>query len=235
MEKYAWILANYGYDKAAFEAQPEPARKAISAAFDAAGPVGDERICREVCTERDLFNAHGTFYEVPRPDGGGFRKMRPITTHNKRISDFCSWRGLFVLAGVSAQAAADGHCFRSDDSKTALWFGEVDDLWRMGPPRGTGGPWKETAVAADAPSDPYLMAGYNRKTLELSHDAKEPVTFIVEVDFLADGSWSEYARFTVEPGKPLRHVFPDGYSAHWVRLRADRAAKATAIFTYGAD
>ena len=206
-----------------------------AAACDATPASGWPRALREVVTERNLFNAHGTFYEVPRPDGGGFRKMGPLTTHNKRISDFCSWRGLFVLAGVSAQAAADGHCFRSDDGKTALWFGEVDDLWRMGAPRGTGGPWKETAITADTPSDPYLMTGYNHKTLELSHDAKEPVTFTVEVDFLADGSWSEYARFTVEPGKPLQHVFPEGYSAHWVRLRADRAVKATATFTYTAN
>ena len=172
---------------------------------------------------------------MPRADGGGFRKMRPITTHNKRINDFCSWRGLLVLAGVSAEASMDGHGFRSDDGKTALWCGEVDDLWRMGAPRGVGGPWKATAVTAGMPSDPYLMAGYHHKMLELSHDAAQAVTFTVEVDFLADGSWSEYKRFTVEPGKPLQHIFPDGYAAHWVRVRADRAANATATFTYTAD
>ena len=73
-------------------------------------------------------------------------------------------------------------------------------------------------------SDPYLMTGYNHKTLELSHDAKEPVTFTVEVDFLADGSWSEYARLTVEPGKRT-HVAPPGKKTFWIR-QADTASGA---------
>jgi len=31
------------------------------AACDHAGPLGAERVCREVCTERNLLNVHGTF------------------------------------------------------------------------------------------------------------------------------------------------------------------------------
>ena len=59
-------------------------------AFDQPGPLGDERVDREVCTERDLFNAHGTFYELPADNAGGFAKIRPIATHNRRIHDYCS-------------------------------------------------------------------------------------------------------------------------------------------------
>lgn len=32
------------------------------------------RICREVATERDLFNCHGTFYELPAENADGFAK-----------------------------------------------------------------------------------------------------------------------------------------------------------------
>ena len=35
-----------------------------TAGLDKAGPLGAERVCREVCTERDLFNAGGTFFEL---------------------------------------------------------------------------------------------------------------------------------------------------------------------------
>jgi hypothetical protein len=59
-----------------------------------------------------------------------------------------------------------------------------------------------------------------------------PVTFTVEVDFAADNSWSEYSRFTVAPGQTLSHVFPDGYSAHWVRVTANADCNATATFIY---
>lgn len=193
---------------------------------------GWPRGVREVVTERNLFNAHGTFYELPRVDAGGFRRVRPVATHSKQISDFASWRGLFVVAGVPAQAQSDGHVFRSDDGQAALWFGNVDDLWKLGAPAGVGGPWKDTAVTANTPSDPYLMLGYQHKVMELSHQGGEEVLFTVEVDFLANNTWSVYARIPVPPGQVLKHAFPAGYSAHWVRLKTAVDTTATAKFIY---
>jgi len=195
---------------------------------------------RELIQERFLANFHGTFYEIPRggssPSGQrnmpDFQRMKPVATHNRRIVDFCTHRGLMVLSGVRADAANDGHVFRAAPGGPALWFGAIDDLWKLGAPRGTGGPWQDTAVKVNEPSDPYLMTGYDRKTLTLSHDAKQPVEFTVEVDFYASGQWHEYRRFTVEPGATLRHAFPVGYSAHWVRLRASTPCRATAHFRY---
>ena len=203
-----------------------------SAAYEAAFPSGWPRGAREVVTERQLFNAHGTFYELPYSASGGFRRVRPVATHNRHISDFASWRGLLAIAGLAANAVTNNHVYRSDDGQAALWLGNVDDLWRLGPPTGVGGPWKNSAVAANTPSDPYLMFGYERKTLELSHANSGPVTFTVEVDVAADNSWSEYSRFTVAPAQTVKHVFPDGFSAHWVRVRSDTATRATATFTY---
>jgi hypothetical protein len=193
---------------------------------------------REVVTERFLLHAGNTFYELPRDLAGGARRVRPICTTDAEIADFCSWRGLLVLAGEASQNGPAGfdpatHLLRvREGAGPALWLGEVDDLWKFGAPRGVGGPWKESHVKANAPSDPYLMTGYDRKSLEITHGAAEPVTFTVEVDFLADGSFSKYASFTVEPGKPFKHEFPEGYSAHWVRLTSDRAATVTATFRY---
>ena len=204
-----------------------------AADYDRPFASGWPRGLREVVTERNLFNAHGTIYEVPRPDAGGFQRMRPICTHGKRISDFTSWRGLLVLCGIRADAPPDEHCFKSADGRAAVWFGEVDDLWRLGAPVGVGGPWKDTPVTAGAPSDPYLMAGYRTKSVSLSHDAAGPVTFTIEVDFAGTGeNWCPYAQLTVKPGATLTHRFPAGYSAHWVRLKVDRDTTAIGIFTY---
>jgi len=96
-----------------------------------------------------------------------------------------------------------------------------------------GGPWKNSAVTAGVASDPYLMFGYERKELELSHSHHAPVTFTIEVDFAANNAWHRYSQFTVAPAQTLRHVFPDGYSAHWVRVKSDTTTTATAQFTYG--
>jgi hypothetical protein len=233
---YSLAKANFALDDASVIYTEGASRFRLpkgSVVYETAFPSGWPRGAREVVTERQLFNAHGTIYELPYAASGGFRRVRPVTTHNRHISDFASWRGLFAIAGVAASAINNGHVFRSDDGRAALWFGNVDDLWRLGAPSGVGGPWKNSVVAANIPSDPYLIFGYERRALALSHTNSTPVTFTVEVDFAADNTWSEYARFTVPPGQTVKHTFPDGYSAHWVRLRTDAATSATALFNYG--
>jgi hypothetical protein len=51
-------------------------------AFSGLTDAGALRICREVATERDLFNCHGTFYELPAENADGYAKIRPVASHN---------------------------------------------------------------------------------------------------------------------------------------------------------
>lgn len=203
----------------------------LHAGYDEPFTSGWARGEREVVTERALLNCHGTFYEVPRMNSGGHRKMRALATHGKRITDFAAWRGLFVLSGVLNDAPKSKNLIRNPDGTAALWLGEVDDLWRMGEPRGTGGPWKNTAVKAKTPSDPYLMYGYDRKELTLTSSVDATVT--VELDFLADDSWASYQSFELKAGETVTHIFPEGFHAHWVRVVSDAETTATAQLTYG--
>lgn len=201
--------------------------------FAATGPLGAERTVREVCTERDLLNCGGTFFELPAENAGGIAKVRPVATHLRRIHDFATWRGLLVLTGIDPQAAgASRHVIRSADGRAAVWVGAVDDLWSLGKPVGEGGPWHDTAVRAGEASDPYLMTGYDRKTVRLAHQAAETVTLKIEVDLSGSGTWVEYRNVAVPPGRTIEHAFPAGYQAYWVRVVSDRAAIATAWFVY---
>ena len=206
------------------------------------GPASDpasERGIREVISERFLAQFDGTFYEIPRlgkeprPD---YRRMKAVATHGARITDFCTWRGLLVLAGTRPDAAEDGHYFRASDGSVrqhvGLWFGAIDDLYKLGAPVGEGGPWQGTLVRAAEPSDPYLMTNFGRKAVTLSHDSSSPVRFTIEIDFLATGSWRRYAVVEVPAGEQVTHAFPEGFAAHWVRITSDRSAKATAWFRY---
>jgi len=86
-------------------------------------PLGACRVAREVATERDLFNAHGSFYELPARNAGGFAKLRPIATHNRRVHDYCSYRGLFIVSGIATDAPRDNpHVIHSDDAFSAYWI-----------------------------------------------------------------------------------------------------------------
>ncbi len=200
--------------------------------FRLGGPLGPARTCREVCTERDLLNAGGSFFELPAENAGGMAKIRPVATHNRQIHDYASWRGLLVMTGLSGGSAPDPRVIRSADGRAAVWLGSVDELWALGKPVGIGGPWKDTAVTAGVPSDPYLMTGYDRKTLTLSHGSTGTVRFRLEVDLSGTGNWVEYATLAVPRGLAESHTFPEGFQAYWLRVSADTATSATARMVY---
>jgi hypothetical protein len=199
--------------------------------LDTAGPFGLERVDREVCTERDLFNCHGTFYELPAENAGGFAKIRPVATHNRRIHDYCSFRGLLVMTGI-ADGASSPRVVRSADGRAAVWVGVVDDLWELGRPRGTGGPWLETSVEPGVASDPYLMTGYEQKTIVLRHDRRSTVVIDIQVDLTGDGVWRTYRRVDVPAGDGVTHRFPEAFAAYWVRVAAATHCVASATLTY---
>lgn len=203
------------------------------AAYDA--PTTPLRGIREIQSERFAANIHGIFYEIPRAaddkNGVDFLKLRPVSTHRSAITDFCTWRGLLVLAG-GAEVPGAGKVVKSADGKVSLWFGAVDDLWRFGKPTGVGGPWKDSDIKANDPSDPYLMTNFDRKSLTVTHNAIGPVDFKIEIDVFANGFFREYTKFTVRPGEKGLYEFPEGFGAHWVRLTPSASCKATAEFRY---
>jgi hypothetical protein len=195
--------------------------------------AGQLRICREVATERDLFNCHGTFYELPAENADGYAKIRPISSHNLMIHDYASYRGLLLLSGVDPKAASDNkHVIVSEDKKLALWAGVIDDLWKLGKPTGKGGPWKETSIKGTIPSDPYLFGFYDDRKLELSHQSSKPVTFKIEFEPIGHGPWMTWKEVTVAPGEVFTHEFAKGFEARWIRFVSDTDCIATAWLTY---
>lgn len=194
------------------------------------------RTIREVATERSLMNAGGIFYELPRDISGGIKKIKAIATHNKMIIDFCSWRGMMVISGTEPSAEPDGHFYGNQDMDAGLWLGTIDDLWSFGKPRGTGGPWHNTNIRAGELSDPYLMLGFDDKELHLSHNASETLTFELLADFTGEGVFKVFEIIQVDPsqkspsGKAFK--FSEGFSANWIKIRADKDCKASASFIY---
>ena len=191
------------------------------------------RICREVATERDLLNCAGTFYELPAENADGFAKIRPIASHNFRIHDFASYRGMLIMTGINAKAAkGNPHVVVSEDGKAAVWAGAIDDIWQMGKPVGEGGPWKNSAVKSGIASDPYLIGFYYQRSLKLSHDSKETVTFKIEVEPVGHGPWMTFQTVSVKSGETFEYSFPETFQSRWIRFIADKDCSATAWLKY---
>lgn len=187
---------------------------------------------RSIEHERLLMDHHGMFYELsPWAFNNRIWGIRPISTHLWVHGDFCSWRGMMVIGADNTSHESDGNK-QAAEPQSGLWFGKTDDLWNMGKPKGWGGPWWEDQVQANVPSDPYLMTGFDKKVVHLSHESEQPVKFTLEVDFLGHGAWKPYLSVEVPAKGYLPHVFPEGFSAHWIRVVASADCQATAQFHY---
>ncbi len=191
------------------------------------------RICREVATERDLFSCGGTFYELPAENADGFAKIRPIATHNLKINDYVSYRGMLVMTGIDAsKIQGNSHIFQSEDKKCTVWAGVIDDLWKLGKPVGKGGPWVNTAVEANVSSDAYLFGMYDDRTLSLSQKSTKTVEITVQLDPTGDNVWMNYKTFRVDSNKQVVFKFPKSIQARWIRFVSNENTIATAWLDY---
>lgn len=187
---------------------------------------------REVEHERLLMDHHGMYYELsPWAYGGRVWGVRPISTHLAVLGDFCSWQGMLVT-GTDSASPSHGLSPTTAEPQSNLWFGKIDDLWSYGKPAGWGGPWWNEPVTGGVPSDPYLMTGFDGKCLHLENHGKLAITVTIEIDFHGHGRFGAYASVEVDPGRVVTHVFPQGFSAHWVRLVSDLDATVSGQFFY---
>jgi hypothetical protein len=75
------------------------------------------------------------------------------------------------------------------------------------------------------------MTGFKDKVLHIATDRS--AAFDVQIDFLGDGSWKPYETIGTGSAGYARHIFPGGFSAHWIRLipRGDCVASAEFFYT----
>lgn len=76
---------------------------------------------------------------------------------------------------------------------------------------------KDLVDVGAEPSDPYLMTGYDRKRIDLSHDGAEAVQMTIELDVTGMRVWKALRTFEVAPGQAVAHAFEPWLGAYWVR------------------
>jgi len=184
---------------------------------------------RQAAPGRWLMDMHGLFCDFPagfcRQNTGG---LRALASHLRYIPDFCDWNGRLILASDDTSVMANP---MAGQSQSNLWWGSIDSLPGFGPRSAWGGPWQQDAVKAAAPSDPFLIAGFDRHVVHLAHDAAQQVTFTLEFD-RGDGQWQAGAAVQVPAQGYRAHVLPGDVAATWVRVRTDRDCTATAYFHF---
>jgi hypothetical protein len=135
------------------------------------------------------------------------------------------------MSGVSTDAPDNNpHIIKSGDGKTAVWAGAIDDIWKLGKPHGKGGPWLQTNVKAGIASDPFIMTGFDKKSLTLI--TTKPTNMIAQIDLTGTGNWVDYKVFGLEAGQVIQHKFPIEFQAYWIRFISEKDTQASAQMTY---
>jgi hypothetical protein len=182
---------------------------------------------REAQTERFMVDAFGIFYEMPvMVYGGNPLPMKPVCNHLRVIPDYVSWRGFLVLASDQGDNAVG-------QPQSNLMFSHPDQLWSWGKPSGWGSVWQEEDIKAGIPSDPYLMNGFDKKTVHFKTKTAKFYAFDIEVDLLGNNEWVTYKTIQTDASGYVFHTFPAGYSAKWVRFKPKQdTEKVTVHLTY---
>ena len=208
------------YQQNALDENGKAFRLPISSDFIRENPFGVPRIVREVSTERDLMNCGGIFYELPAKNAGGLSKARALARCPYAVFDYCSFRGMMIISGISKDAPMrkNPHIIISEDGEFALWAGAIDDVWKLGKPQAKGSPWFEEPVVKDQISEPIIMSGFDKKRIEIK--SSNPVKIAVEIDVDGTGLWVEDRIVEVEPDKAFTMDMRRGNIAYWLRFRA---------------
>ena len=127
---------------------------------------------REITDGRWMMDMHGMFFDFPKTfSAKNSAGIKPIGSHLRYVPDFCDWNGKLVLA--TDETSIQGNQL-AGQPQSNLWFGEYEDLKTWGPASGYGGPWIEDEVKANTPSDPFLVAGFDRRVVHLAVGRKKP-------------------------------------------------------------
>lgn len=177
-----------------------------------AGQMGNR--IREISTDRWLMQAFGNFYQLQPPAPGiTAPRVKPVCSCLEPILDFCAFRGTIVMAG--------GQNDRLTGSTQPLFRETSLDAMGSGTkPSGKGAVWRNATVGAGTTSDSFLVDGFDKKTVHFSNESDQPMQFDIEVDVTGTDVFRGLYRMEVPGRSYVPYVFPQGYSATWMRVKS---------------
>ena len=145
-----------------------------------------------------------------------------------------------LLDGVLADSD-DGYWFRRNVEVVAVPFMDKDgveegDQGKNRKPRDHNRDYIGKSIHPSVAALRTFVPNWSNGKLKVALDLHSPhirgphneVIYLV-----GEGSWRPYQSFVVGPEPNyVHHEFPDGFSAHWVRVKVDKDCRATVYFTY---
>ena len=198
---------------------------------------------RNVGTESQpdyMMTMHGQFWTIPADFSyGKAAGIRPRSAYLKVIGDFARWNNQLVF-GCDDTAKnefmntrrAKGKIGGPGQSNSNVWFTSLNTPDDLGPSTAEGAVWAKETVKANAYSEPFLFAGWNRRCAWIQNDANAEVTYTFETDKDGKGNWEVLKSVTVDAGKAANILFEKGDRGEWIRVKTNRDTHGTVSFSY---
>tara|TARA_R110000822_G_scaffold7178_3_gene29567 strand:+ start:746 stop:3256 length:2511 start_codon:yes stop_codon:yes gene_type:complete len=188
-----------------------------------------------------LMTMHGMFWHFPETfTASNSAGIRPRSSYLKVIGDFSRWKDQLVF-GCDDSAQKEflntrkqkGSLIGPGQSNSNLWFTSLDKPDQLGPTTAEGAVWISEDIGSNELSEPFLFAGWDNRSAWIKNEGTTVVSFIFEVDKKGDGNWTPLKSVNMSPGESGHIVFQDDEIGEWVRVKPNKATKATLHFFYG--
>ena len=192
-----------------------------------------------------LMTMHGMFWQFPEmfmpANSGG---LRPRSAYLKVIGDYARWNDRLVFGCDDSaekeflnKRSVKGNIEGPGQSNSNLWFTDFDTPDNLGPATASGAVWLSDSVSSGEFSEPFLLAGWEQRSLWMKNEGNVATDFIFEVDKAGNGQWKlAEETCTLKAGESRLLDLSSMGMAEWIRVKSSNASIATAHFTYqGAD
>ncbi|MDR1938963.1 MAG: hypothetical protein LBQ73_10780, partial [Tannerellaceae bacterium] len=189
-----------------------------------------------------LMTMHGMFWHFPETfTASNTAGIRPLSAYLKVIGDFTRWGNRLVFGCDDAAHAeflnkrkAKGGIEGPGQSNSNLWFTPVEQPGKLGPNNASGHLWLNETLPAGSVSEPFLFAGWDRRSAWIENAGEQSVDFLFETDSRGTGRWTALKTISLAPEESALVAFTGSEQGEWIRVSINKATTATVSFVYGA-
>lgn len=187
-----------------------------------------------------LMTMHGMFWHFPETfKSDNSAGIRPRSSYLKVIGDFARWNEQLVFGcDDSAQKEflnkrkVKGNIEGPGQSNSNLWFTSFEQPDQLGPNTAGGAVWLNEKVIAGEKSEPFLFAGWDKRTAWVHNNGEQRIELTFEVDKSGNDQWSSLKSKLLEANSSKRIVFNSEEKGEWVRVTSDTDSQLTVHFSY---
>ena len=187
-----------------------------------------------------LMTMHGMFWRFPgqfsNENSGGIRAR---SAYLKVIGDFASWQDQLVF-GCDDSAQKEflnkrkhkGNIEGPGQSNSNLWFTDLNKPDHLGPKHASGAVWLEDDIRGGEHSEPFLFAGWPKRSCWIANHSDQDITLTFEVDADGKNQWTKLQENQIRAGENIFIPFSGSDDGEWIRVYSDLDAKISVSFHY---